>query len=108
MSTKNHPRRRLKLWQEQNGLCYWCRQPTVITKNGQKKGMYPLNMATIDHLRSRLHPDRREPARGQQRLVMACLACNQGRGHQEVAALPIEDLRARCQAGHESRYQARL
>ena len=49
--------------------------------------------ATIEHLRSRLHPGRREPARGEQRRVLACWKCNNERGRAELLALPLEERR---------------
>jgi len=52
----------------------------------------PTNLATLDHLRDRNHPDRLVPARGEQRLVIACWQCNHDRGRSSEAAQPIESL----------------
>ena len=57
--------------------------------------------ATVDHLRSRLHPERKEPAYGARRLVMACLRCNEERARLEVAGLSREELHRRACNGHK-------
>ena len=99
-------RRRAKLWAQQKGLCYWCHCQTTLTKGPSRKGeKIPPDLATIDHLRSRLHPNRQEPACGQQRLVMACSACNNKRGAAELISLPIEEVRERSQQGHRSQVE---
>jgi hypothetical protein len=55
----------------------------------------PKNLATIDHLRSKLDPHRTEPARGERRRVLACYDCNHERAKKEYDALPVEEQRAR-------------
>jgi hypothetical protein len=53
----------------------------------------PPTLATIDHLRDRLHPDRNVETKNQeQRWVLACWKCNNDRGQQRVAEQPIEEL----------------
>lgn len=78
-------KKRVVLWHEQGGLCYWCHSPTILVEPGGKNRLPP-NAATVEHLRSRLDPTRQEPARDQERrLVMACLSCNSVRGSREQA-----------------------
>lgn len=73
--------------------CHWCGIEVVwYDKDG---GTMPENGATIDHLRSRLNPERRRKADGEQ-TVLACSKCNQQRNRQEELALSPEELRARC------------
>lgn len=86
-------RRRMALFQQQNGLCYWCGCPMVPPPF--KRWGAPRNGATIDHLRDRTHPGRREPARGEQRLVAACRDCNERRGAETQRALGIDELHHR-------------
>jgi hypothetical protein len=52
--------------------------------------------ATIDHLRSRLSPNRTEPNPDhEERTVLAHFRCNQQRATEEQAALPLEEKRRR-------------
>lgn len=86
--------KRAKLFQE-NPHCYWCGRLTqlVTRERGQRP---PADMATIDHLRPRSDPTRREiPRPGEKRLVNACYECNNRRDKEMTAALPIEELRER-------------
>lgn len=85
MSGKRHAKRRAVLFQEQGGLCHWCKQPMqLLTMPEQPKSM-PLDLCTIDHLRDRFDPARREVARGERRLVAACWDCNHKRGVEREA-----------------------
>ncbi len=83
LSKNGWSKKRVVLWYEQGGLCHWCRCPMILVEpNG--KNRLPPNACTIDHLRSRLDPTRREPARNQERrLVAACQRCNSARGSRE-------------------------
>lgn len=66
-----------------NPACYWCERITTlyVAKDGE---IPPDNMATIDHLRSRFNPRRKEPnPKGEKRRVLACHKCNQKRGRLE-------------------------
>jgi hypothetical protein len=90
-------RRRIALWHAQEGKCYWCHCDTVLVEPVAKRKEQPHNMATLDHLRSRFDPTRREkPKRGEQRLVMACQECNHRRGAEEIASRSIEQRRIDC------------
>lgn len=96
MSNKRLKRRRLTLFKKWP-YCHWCARKLIITK--QAGGRLPENFATIDHLRSRLDPNRRARlARPQEeRTVLACPACNNQRSKEENAKLPIEEQHERSQ-----------
>lgn len=68
--------RRLQMF-NQSSECYWCGREMVFESTERE----PLNLATVDHLRSRLHPLRRA---GGGKVVLACWSCNQARGMIEV------------------------
>lgn len=92
-------RRRLALFKEQGGCCYWCKcemvlPPATALPRGQK---LPANTLTLDHLRDRFHPGRQQPARGDKRYVAACWQCNAERGQVAQRAQPAEELRRRSQ-----------
>ena len=86
-----------RLWLK-NPYCHWCGCLTVLLPPESKRKYFPSNMATIDHVRSRLHPARREPVYGEERRhVLACRQCNQRRCDEEQKQLSIEELRRRSQ-----------
>lgn len=94
-------RRRAKLFKNQGGKCHWCQCDMLFIHTGPHDGRLPKNMCTIDHLRDRFHPERRAPAKGDQRLVAACWQCNNDRGKVHQQKQPIEELWHR--AGHLDR-----
>jgi hypothetical protein len=55
----------------------------------------PDDMATLDHLYSRLNPERKPNLCGEERTVLACWGCNFERGKDEYAQLSIEEKRKR-------------
>lgn len=86
-------RRRTRLW-KQDKRCYYCGIETVLPENFLSKSgrlkVTPKNLATIEHLRSRLNPHRTEKNKGNEiRRVLACWQCNQERGAQEVNNIDI-------------------
>lgn len=93
--------RREKLWRQDPRCCY-CGTVTVLPPYGGKmKKMMP-NYATIDHLRSRLNPARREPSRRFEiRTVLCCWKCNGERAAAEEAALGREKLSELARLGKE-------
>lgn len=94
-------RRRATLFAQQGGKCHWCQGDMVLFDDvrGACGDSRQDNAATIDHLRDRFDPSRREPAAcGEQRLVAACRKCNHDRGAQRQAAQPIEELRRRSKS----------
>jgi hypothetical protein len=73
-----HRERRRVAFAEQGGLCWWCRRPMVWIEKPQPHE-HPPRMCTLEHLRTRAHPGRLEPAKGQKRRVAACYECNHTR-----------------------------
>jgi len=65
-------------FEAQNGLCYYCKQPTVMPPKLKKREPFiqPDNLATKEHLYPVGHILR---DLGHQRIVMACRKCNQER-----------------------------
>lgn len=96
VSTKRLIRRRENLMRE-NPFCYWCDKGLVYFKMECHATM-PDNLATLDHLNSKLmHPDGR-PRMG--RIVLSCPGCNQDRNRQEELALGVEELTRRAHKKH--------
>jgi len=58
-------------------LCFWCERLTVLETT---KPIRNANVATIEHLYSRLHPKRKEHPH---LVVLACFGCNMARSHAE-------------------------
>lgn len=88
-------RQRAWLWEYQHGRCFWCRcqmvQPEGDQRHLPKRLRNPPNMATIDHLDSRLSPERGQHS-GEWRHVLACRTCNEARSAAETAELPAVEL----------------
>ena len=99
MSAQDRKRRRLfKLWEVQGKLCHWCKQPTVLIfrPNGDMKTIARRDdEATIDHLNTR-YGERYQVKDGEEVLVMACNKCNNQRGQEKTASIPVEELRRRA------------
>ncbi len=74
-------RRQRRKWFAEKPFCHWCgkRLRLVELPNG---GAMPEDAATIDHLYSRLHPQRH--LSGGRRRVLACSKCKHDRGHEET------------------------
>jgi 5-methylcytosine-specific restriction endonuclease McrA len=90
-------RQRIRL-HKLDARCFYCGIITVLdTPSGWRGVPYP-GLATVEHLRPRTHPSRREPARGpnEQRHVLACWQCNQDRSNRT----PVELRRALSVIGH--------
>lgn len=88
-----HSRRKYQLWLR-DPRCYWCGKVTVILDLAKIKKP-PLNLATLDHLRSRLSNERGSDYRVS--TVLACLECNQNRAKvEEKQTLSIGQIRQRA------------
>jgi hypothetical protein len=61
----------------QDPYCFWCGRVTVLQTT---KPIRNDNVATIEHLYSRLHPKRKEHPH---LVVLACFGCNMARSHAE-------------------------
>lgn len=77
MAGNNTKRRRLLF--ARNPHCFWCGKLTVLDMTSKLKH----DSATVDHLYSRLHPERYAPRRRAATTVLACNQCNKGRSHAE-------------------------
>lgn len=90
--SKNVRKRREKLWNEKDGKCFYCGVKTILPVRGVNTRHPPDNLATLDHLRTRLHIEydeygepvvgcRHEPnTTNEERTCLACLKCNNIRG----------------------------
>lgn len=87
--------RRARLF-KQDPHCFWCGVLTIWRRE------FPLtpDTATVDHLYSKLHPERGQQhaiGRFEDRYVLACWKCNKARGEAEVRGevfKPVLDARA--------------
>lgn len=86
-------KQRTRLWKE-NPHCFYCKCLTILPEDlpvehgyasGKLKNV-PDDMATIEHIYSRLNPSRW--IRGKR--VLACYKCNNEKSREEELALPIE------------------
>jgi hypothetical protein len=69
-----------KLFEQQKGLCHWCKKPMRLRAEGSKKGIPdPPDIATTEHLDDKNSPLRGK-FQGQIRHVAACRKCNNERG----------------------------
>ena len=98
--SKNIRKRREKLWIEMDGKCHWCGTNTILPPRGSTKIEHRDNLATLDHLRTRLDDNRLQPNdSNEERTTLACWACNNRRGilsqiaHEEVT---IQTDKCRC------------
>lgn len=107
-SRKYKARRRRAMFKKQDGKCHWCQCDMIMPPEGQHVPRMPKNMATIEHLRDRFSWDRQEPNINREfRWVLACLGCNNRRGHERQAEL-IDIQRAKSMAGHADKAMRRL
>lgn len=83
-------------------FCHWCGRrlicPRSLTVNGRLPKGYVPNMATIDHIDSRLSPERGKHP-GKVRTVLSCRKCNELRAAAEVERIGIEEERRRSGRG---------
>ena len=89
---------RTKLWKE-NPHCYYCGILTVppeLRTETQKKNHFNFsNMATLEHLYSRLNPKRQEKYSKARRHVLACYKCNSEKALEDTNLNFIEEHRKR-------------
>src|SRR3990167_2955056 len=84
-------RRQLERFHAASRLCHWCRKPTVLKSLWRLQNWgnkpFPDNMATIDHLHSKMSPLRSQRFPPQTIThVLACRKCNQERSRIELKA----------------------
>ncbi len=75
MNSNAKRRLRSKLWELQQGLCFWCGQTTVLDEDKRRTARY--ERATLDHL----NPDNRGAGYDCSNIVLACNSCNSNRGN---------------------------
>jgi 5-methylcytosine-specific restriction enzyme A len=108
MDYRRKKRRVKRLWQE-NPRCFWCGQITILPRKFKHHEKIPRNLATLDHLRSRLNENRCEPnPNNRERSVLSCWQCNFERGNREVKNLPIEELHNRSSHGTKMNYETQI
>ena len=83
--------RREKLFRQQRGLCYWCKQPMRLVPRTKPHHNDP-SVCTLDHLHDRWSPLR---GTGGYEHVAACQKCNRERSSKNEAAQHRDTLRAR-------------
>lgn len=96
-------RRKLSLFKQQGGCCYWCERAVVLAPDATaplRGKRPPRNLGTIDHLRDRFDPTRTEPnPQSEQRWVLACWECNNKRSKRRVVECAALQ-RHKSQTGH--------
>ena len=90
-------RRRRKLWEE-DPHCRKCGRLTILSHDPPKKSEG--NMATIQHIHSRLD-EKRGKVDGET-TTLFCWRCNNDDNRDSQANLPIEILRRRAKLGHST------
>lgn len=82
---------RAKLYEDANGLCYYCGCKTIFPDVNNELDGSP-NLATIEHLFSRFNPNRLKPNRtNERRRVLSCFKCNQTRAKLEEMVLFLKE-----------------
>lgn len=99
----SYKKRRINLW-KQNPHCHWCGCVTIlpddILKDDHERIPYTENMATVDHLYTRLTGLRYTmPSINGCNTVLACNKCNNDRNRVEEKMIGIEELRRRAESG---------
>lgn len=97
MSAKNIARRREILW-HRDPHCHWCGRLTQLLsgKEGERmRRIFPDDMATVDHLDTKLS-GRRSPGGGhEERTVLACRVCNEKRAADEERNVGLAEIQRR-------------
>lgn len=91
-SNKAKKRQRDLLFKRQKGLCCWCRRPMRKSWTHKQGVPVPDDLATIEHLDSRLNPERGQHP-GERRHRLACAKCNHQRGAEEDKRLSLDERR---------------
>ena len=67
-----------------------------------------MDMATLDHLRTRYNPKRQVPSFDKEQTVLACWECNHRRGEEDTQNVPIEELHNRAKNNRNSELISKL
>ena len=87
-------KRRKEILFARHPFCYWCGKEVKIYSY-KHHGKSPLDMATLDHLRTRYNPERQILSPHKEQTVLACWECNHRRGEEDTKNIPIEELHRR-------------
>lgn len=96
-TTARHRRRKLRLYERQNGKCWWCKERMSIGHQHRPRVPIPDDLATMEHLDSRMSRSRGTAEYGEERTVLACNRCNNLRASLEMAITPKSVLREMSQ-----------
>ncbi len=88
--TVGRKRRRLRLFNFQNGLCCLCKKQMTMSRDGFKNGANPDNYATIEHMYSKFGSIRKKGHSSP--VLMSCCKCNETRGAEEEKNLPLLEI----------------
>lgn len=75
-SSIKRKKKKIILYDIQNGLCYYCNKKMFLSFNKRHEGLK--NFATFEHLDNKNSPNRGKFS-GQRRVVLACYSCNNNR-----------------------------
>ena len=92
MSKNNRLQKRRNRLFGKSPYCFWCGRKLIHPNIVKRHQTNPPNMATIDHLKDRLDPDRKINSFDIPRTVLSCLECNNKRGQERVNNLSKEEL----------------
>lgn len=85
--------KRRRMWEE-DPHCLYCGRATIWRVRDGSGKPDPLE-ATLEHLRSRYDPRRREKCHGERRVFIACWECNNKQNSQVQSSVPIAERRER-------------
>ena len=72
------------------------------SQSDKAKGVQPDNMATIEHVYSRLNPQRYVYTPGEKRHILSCYKCNHTKGREETMITFRERHVKKSQNGHKN------
>jgi DNA-binding transcriptional regulator YhcF (GntR family) len=71
-------------------------------QSDKSKGVQPDNMATIEHVYSRLNPQRYVFTQGEKRHILSCYKCNHEKGREETMTTFRDRHVKKSQNGHKN------
>lgn len=83
---------RAQRFEEQGGLCYYCKSPMLKEMQHTQRGSQPWYLCTLEHLTDRLDPSRwdKNTDDSPQRYAAACARCNHARSAHSQKYAPKE------------------
>lgn len=88
--------RRERLFEQQRGLCHWCKQPMTLRRKGNQTP--PVNFATFEHVIRRADGG----GNGDDNVVLACRKCNNERHSDPHLRKPKGSVKAHKSARRQS------